>query len=155
VAPGDVEGLLSLPQLSCARIVMWHFHSLRWRRGSRRGGRYATHLNSGHDLMEEFIACRVWPLAHGWAFGEIIPRQMPTLGDKLVRSPAFVVDLHGRDAVTFVLEVESEAVKIVEKYALKTEMLRRWDIHGSKVRLNRVFELNKLPYDPYPERGLR
>jgi hypothetical protein len=105
--------------------------------------------------MEEFIACRVWPLAHGWAFGEIIPRQMPTLGDKLVRSPAFVVDLHGRDAVTFVLEVESEAVKIVEKYALKTEMLRRWDIHGSKVRLNRVFELNKLPYDPYPERGLR
>jgi hypothetical protein len=76
---------------------------------------------------------------------------MPTLGDKLVRSPAFAVDLRGRYAATFVREVESEAVKIVGKYALKTEMLRSSDIHGSNVRLNRVFELNKLPYGPYPE----
>jgi hypothetical protein len=27
----------------------------------------------------------------------------------------------------------------------KTETLRSWDIHGSNVRLNRVFELNHLP----------
>jgi hypothetical protein len=32
----------------------------------------------------------------------------------------------------------------------RTESLRSWDIHGSNVRLNRVFELNRLPYGGYP-----
>jgi hypothetical protein len=60
-----------------------------------------------------------------------------------VRSPAFVVDLRGRDMDAFVREVEAEAVKIVGKYAPRTETLRSWDIHGSNARLNRVFELNR------------
>jgi hypothetical protein len=33
----------------------------------------------------------------------------------------------------------------------KTEMLKNWYICGSNVRLNRVFELNSLPYSPYLE----
>jgi hypothetical protein len=32
----------------------------------------------------------------------------------------------------------------------KTETLQSWDISGSNVRLNRVFELNRLPYVGYP-----
>jgi hypothetical protein len=95
-------------------------------------------LSSGRDLVEEFINCGVWSLAHGWGLGEIRPCRMPTLGDKMVRSPAFVVDLRGRDAAAFVQEVESEAIKIVGKYVPKTKMLKSWDIHGSNVRLNRV-----------------
>jgi hypothetical protein len=31
----------------------------------------------------------------------------------------------------------------------KTETLRSWDIRDSNVRLNRVFELNRLPYGGY------
>jgi hypothetical protein len=50
-----------------------------------------------------------------------------------------------------VREVESEAIKIVVKYVPKTEMLKCWDIRGSNVRLNRVFELNILSYGPYSE----
>jgi hypothetical protein len=69
----------------------------------------------------------------------------------LVRSPAFVVDLHGRSSAAFVREVEAEAVKIVGKYVPRTETLRSWDIRGSNVRLNRVFELNSLPYAGYPK----
>jgi hypothetical protein len=42
--------------------------------------RYAARLSSGRDLVEEFIAYGVWPLAHGWTLGEITPRPMPTLG---------------------------------------------------------------------------
>jgi hypothetical protein len=79
------------------------------------------------------------------------PHRMPTLGGQLVRSPAFTVDLRGRDAAAFVREVETEAVKIVGKYAPKTETLRSWDIRGSNARLNRVFELNHLSYGAYPE----
>jgi hypothetical protein len=37
------------------------------------------------------------------------------LWDKMVRSPAFAVDLRGRDATAFVREVKWEAIKIVGK----------------------------------------
>jgi hypothetical protein len=40
-------------------------------------------------------------------------------------------------------------VRIVGRYVLRTEALRSWDIRGSNVRLNRVFELNRLPYVGY------
>jgi hypothetical protein len=76
---------------------------------------------------------------------------MPTLGDQLVRSPVFALDLRGRDVAAFVREVEAEAMKIVGKYVSKMETLRSWDIRGSNARLNRVFELNHLSYGGYPE----
>jgi hypothetical protein len=41
-------------------------------------------------------------------------------------------------------------VRIVGRYAPRTEGLRSWDIRGSNVRLNQVFELNCLPYGGYP-----
>jgi hypothetical protein len=104
--------------------------------------RYVDRLSSGRDLVEEFIAYEVLALAHGWTLGEVTSRRMPTLGSKLVRCPAFAMDLRDRDATVFVREVEAEDVKIVGKYALKTETLRSWDIHGSNARLNHVFQLN-------------
>jgi hypothetical protein len=75
---------------------------------------------------------------------------MPTLGGQMVRSPVFVVDLRGRDAAAFVRDIEVEAMKIVRKYVPKTETLRSWDIHGSNIRLNCVFELNHFSYGGYP-----
>jgi hypothetical protein len=67
-----------------------------------------------------------------------------------VRSPAFALDLHGRDPAAFVREVEDGAVRIVGRYVPRTEAQRSWDIRGSNDRLNRVFELNRLPYGGYP-----
>jgi hypothetical protein len=87
---------------------------------------------------------------HGWAFGEVCPRQMPSLGEQLVRSPALALDLRGRDPAAFVCEVEDGAVRIVGRYVPGTEALRSWDIRGSNVRLNMVFKLNCLPYGGYP-----
>jgi hypothetical protein len=74
---------------------------------------------------------------------------MPTLGDRLVRSPAFAVDLRGWNPAAFVREVEAEAAKIVGRYVPRTETLWSWDIRGSNVWLNRVFELNQLLYAGY------
>jgi hypothetical protein len=67
-----------------------------------------------------------------------------------VRSPAFALDLHSRDPAAFVREAEDGAVRIVGRYVPKTEGQRSWDIRGSNDRLNRVFELNRLPYGGYP-----
>jgi hypothetical protein len=107
-------------------------------------------MSSGHDLVEEFIGYGVWPLAHGWALGEVCPREMPSLGGQRVRSPAFALDLHGWDPAAFVREAEDGATHIVGRYVPRTEALWSWDILGSNVRLNRVFELNRLPYSGYP-----
>ena len=75
---------------------------------------------------------------------------MPSLGEQLVQSPAFVLDQRGLDPAAFVREVEDRAVRIVGRYVPRTEGLWSWDIRGSNVRLNRVFELNRLPYGGYP-----
>jgi hypothetical protein len=112
--------------------------------------RCAARMSSGRDLVEEFIGYGEWPLAHGWALGEVCPREMPSLGGQRVRSPAFALDLHGRDPATFVREAEDGTTRIVGRYVPRTEGLRSWDIRGSNVRLNRVFELNCLPYGGYP-----
>jgi hypothetical protein len=67
-----------------------------------------------------------------------------------VRSPAFTLDLRGRDPAAFVREAEDDAARIVGCYVPKTEGLQSWDIRGSNDRLNQVFELNRLPYGGYP-----
>jgi hypothetical protein len=92
----------------------------------------------------------VWPLAQGWALGEVCPREMPSLGGRKVRSPLFALDVRGRDPATVVREAEDGAVRIVGRYVPKTEAQRSWDIRGSNDLLNRVFELNCLLYGGYP-----
>jgi hypothetical protein len=113
--------------------------------------RYVACLSSGRDLVEESVAYDVWPLAHMWDLGKVKLRPMPFLDDRMVQSPTFAIDLRGRDAAAFIREVESEAVKIIGKYVSKIELIRSWDIRGSNVRLNWVFELNSLRYSPYSE----
>jgi hypothetical protein len=110
----------------------------------------AARMSSGRDMVEEFVGYGVWPLAHGWALGEVCPREMPSQGGQRVRSPAFALDLRGRDPAAFVREAEDGAARIVGSYMPKTEGLQSWDIRGSNDRLNRVFELNRLPYGGYP-----
>jgi hypothetical protein len=89
-------------------------------------------------------------LAHGWALGEVCPRQMPFHGGRVVRSTAFALNLQSRDPAAFVREAEDGAVRLVGRYVPRTEGQRSWEIRGSNDRLNRVFELNQLPYDGYP-----
>jgi hypothetical protein len=112
--------------------------------------RIVARTSSGRDLVEEFIGYGVWPLAHGWALGEVCSREMPSLGGQKVRSPPFALDVRGRDPTAVVHEAEDGVVRIVGRYVPKTEGLQSWDIRGSNDRLNRVFELNRLPYGGYP-----
>jgi hypothetical protein len=152
VVGGEVEDLPGLPAAVMCSHCYVAFPSFEVAEGDsdEEALRGAARMSSGRDLVEEFIGYGVWPLAHGWALGEVCPRQMPSLGDQLVRSPAFALDLRGRDPATFVREVEYGAVWIVGRYVSRTEALRSWDIRGSNVRLNRVFELNRLSYGGYP-----
>jgi hypothetical protein len=152
VSRGEVKDLPGLPVVVMCSHCYVAFPPFEVAEDDRDEGalRCATRMSSGRDLVEEFIGYGVWPLAHGWALGEVCPRQMSSLGEQQVRSPAFTVDLRGRDPAAFVCEVEDEAVRIVGRYVSRTEALQSWDIRGSNVRLNRVFKLNHLSYDGYP-----
>jgi hypothetical protein len=152
VAGGEVEDLPGLPAAMMCSHCYVAFPPFDVAEDDSDEGalRCAAHMSSERDLVEEFIGYGVWPLAHGWALGEVCPRQMPSLGGQLVRSPAFALDLRGQDPAAVVREAEDGAVRIVGRYVPRTEALRSWDIRGSNVRLNRVFELNRLPYGGYP-----
>jgi hypothetical protein len=152
VSGGEVEDLPGLPAtVMCSHCyVAFSPFEVVEDDGDEGALRCAACMSSGRDSVEEFIGNGVWPLAHGWALGKVCPRQMPSLGKQLVRSPAFALDLCSRDPAAFVREVEDGAVKIVGRYVPRTEALRSWDIRGSNVHLNLVFELNRLPYGGYP-----
>jgi hypothetical protein len=152
VSEGKVENHLGLPvAVMCSHYYVAYPQFEVAEDDENEGAlRCAARMSSGRDLVEEFIGYGVWPLAHGWALGEVCPHEIPSLGGQQVRSPAFALDLRGRDPAAFVHEAEDGVVRIVGCYVPRTEALRSWDIRGSNVRLNRVFELNRLPYDGYP-----
>jgi hypothetical protein len=152
VSGGEVEGLPSLPAAIMCSHCYVAFPPFVVAEDDKDEGAlcYAVRLSSGRDLVEEFIGYGLWPLAHGWVLGEVCPCRMPSLVDQLVQSPAFALDPQGRNPAAFVREVEAEASKIVGRYVPRTETVRSWDIHGSNVHLNHVFELNRLPYGDYP-----
>jgi hypothetical protein len=152
VSKGEVEDHLGLPvAVMCSHYYVAYPQFEVAEDDENEGAlRCTARMSSGRDLVEEFIRYGVWPLVHGWALGEVCPREMPSLGGQRVRCPAFALDLHGRDPAVFVREAEDGAARIVGRYVPRTEALRSWDIRGSKVHLNRVFELNRLPYGGYP-----
>jgi hypothetical protein len=91
VAGGEVEDLPGLPAVVMCSHCYVAFPPFDVAEDDSDEGalRCAARMSSGHDLVEEFIGYGVWPLVHGWALGEVCPRQMPSLGKQLVRSPSF------------------------------------------------------------------
>jgi hypothetical protein len=152
VSEGEVENHPGLPvAVMCSHYyVAYPQFEVAEDDGNEGALRCAARMSSERDLVEEFIGYGVWPLAHGWTLGEVCPREMPSLGGQRVRSLAFALDLRGRDPAAFVREAEDGVVRIVGRYVPRTEALWSWDIRGSNVRLNRVFELNCLSYGGYP-----
>jgi hypothetical protein len=97
VAEGTVEGQPGLPvAVMCSHYYVAYPQFEVAEKDENEGAlRCAARMSSGRDLVEEFVGYGVWPLARGWALGEVCPRQMPSRGGMLVRSPAFALDLHG------------------------------------------------------------
>jgi hypothetical protein len=115
VSGGEVEDLPGLPAAIMCSHCYVAFPPFEVAEDDEDEGalRYAARMSSRRDLVEEFIGYGVWPLPHGWVLGEVCSQRMPTLGDQLVRSPAFAFDLRGRNPAAFVREVEAKAARIV------------------------------------------
>jgi hypothetical protein len=61
--------------------------------------------SSDQDLVEEYMACRVWPLGHIWSVGLVEHNSFPGFARQLL-SPPFAVDLCGRSGGVIMKEIE-------------------------------------------------
>jgi hypothetical protein len=75
VAVGEVEDLPGLPAVVlCSHCyVAFPPFEVAEDDSDEEALRCAACKSSGRDLVEEFIGYGVWPLAHGWALGEVCP----------------------------------------------------------------------------------
>ena len=122
----DTKGVSGLPPSILCSHCNIAFPQFKLKKGDKGEDalRRVARMSSCRDLVEGFIACGVWPLAHGWDIGAVKLRLMPFLDNHMVLNPAFAIELWGRDAFAFIREVEVEAVRIVGKYSVRIEMTR-------------------------------
>lgn len=63
---GHRRGAWSAPYIMCSHCyVAFPQYKVKKGDGGEEALRHAARLSSGRDLVEEFVACGVWPLAHG------------------------------------------------------------------------------------------
>jgi hypothetical protein len=79
---------------------------------------FACRILGGHDVIEEFVAAKVWPLAHGWKPNEITHISVDWMVSK-VPFPRFGLHLpEGMSLDDFISEVEKKDCVMVGKLTL-------------------------------------
>jgi len=79
----------------------------------------ATGVISGGDVVEEFLAAKIWPLSSGWLPGSFAKLEISGLKDKLSFPKFGLKKPKGISDDLIVEEVEQEAVVLVVPYTLK------------------------------------
>jgi hypothetical protein len=112
----------------------------------------ATHSISGRDIVEEYMACGLYPLSASFGLGEIEDGEMPVSKINLPMPKFPIARLLGETNNRFRARVELAVENVVGSYA-------HWE-HDvcitavpNKGRLNRVFEQAGMPYGPQLEPG--
>jgi hypothetical protein len=106
---------------------------------------WASKHIGGRDVMEEFIACNVWPLVVGISFEQVKVDVTPVSKLKVLL-PRFVV-AHEDDA-KFLARVEKEPRVLVGSYTCPEH--EACATLPNNNRLNRILELTGVAYGPRP-----
>ena len=101
---------------------------------------------NNRDLVEEFCAVGICPLAEDFSVGEMEKLILPAGTE--VPVPKLDADLRGMTATAFVPWVERCAGKYLSSYSSSEEKNIR--AKGSKVRFNRILMRAKISYPPRP-----
>jgi hypothetical protein len=100
----------------------------------------ATSLFGGHDAVEEFLACGLWPL--GEQFGFRVETKEPSLSKVMVLMPQITTAIGERESeAKFVARIENAKNLLVGKYNIAEHKAYQGLQHG---RLNRIFELARV-----------
>jgi hypothetical protein len=78
----------------------------------------ASTILGGRDIIEEFVAARIWPISYGWAPTEIVNFNVNWAAQE-VPFPIFGIQLRvGRSADDFILEIERTMNLMIGKYTM-------------------------------------
>jgi hypothetical protein len=102
----------------------------------------AIHLAStiigGRDIVEEFVAARIWSISYGWAPAEIAHFNFNWAAQQ-VPFPKFGIKLReGQSAKDFMLEIERRVILMIGEYTLN-ECKAYKALVKHKRKINRVF----------------
>jgi hypothetical protein len=107
----------------------------------------------GYDTIEEYVACRIYPLAASFTF-ESVPLGMTLMSKVETPLPLFAVGtIAVEHADHFLAEAETEAEKVLGSFGPREyDALRVVNVPNDS-RLNRILEHMGVPYFPRPEPG--
>jgi hypothetical protein len=107
----------------------------------------ATSLIGGHNVVEEFLACGLWPL--GELFGFRVETKESPLSKVMVLMPLITITImEWESEAKFVAHVENAANLLVGNY----NIVEHKAYQGLRYsRLNRIFELARVLCQPRPE----
>jgi hypothetical protein len=105
----------------------------------------------GRDAIEEYVACKIYPLAASFGF-ETVPLGMTPVSKVKTPLPLFVVGTIAMEhADHFLAEVETEPKRVLGIFGPREyDALRVTNILNGG-RLNRVLEQMGVPYFPRPQ----
>jgi hypothetical protein len=98
----------------------------------------ASTILGGRDIIEEFVAARIWPISHGWAPTQIVNFNVKWAAQE-VPFPKFSIQLRdGQSADDFMLEIERRVNLMIGEYTMN-EYKAYKALVKHKRRINRVF----------------
>jgi hypothetical protein len=98
----------------------------------------ASTILGGRDIVEEFVAARIWPISYAWAPSEIVYFNVNWASQE-VPFPKFGIKLReGQSANAFMLEVEKKVTLMIGEYTMN-EYKAYKALVKHKRKINRVF----------------
>jgi hypothetical protein len=98
----------------------------------------ASTILGGRDIVEEFVAARIWPISHGWAPNEIAHFNVNWAAQE-VPFPKFCIEMgDGQSTDDFLLDVEKRVNLMIDEYTMNEYKVYK-SLVKNKRRINRVF----------------
>jgi hypothetical protein len=98
----------------------------------------ASTILGGRDIIEEFVAAKIWPISCGWAPNEIVYFSV-NWATQEVPFPKFGIKLaEGQSADAFMIEIEKRVALMIGEYTMN-EYKAYKALVKHKRRINRVF----------------
>jgi hypothetical protein len=98
----------------------------------------ASTILGGRDIIEEFVAARVWPISNGWSPTELVYYNV-NWADQKVPFPKFGIKLReGQSAKNFMDEVEKRVNVMVGEYTMNEYKAYKALVRHRK-KINRIF----------------
>jgi hypothetical protein len=107
-------------------------------RSSENAFHLASTILGGRDIIEEFVAARIWLISYGWGPTEIVNINVNWAAQE-VSFPKFGLQLReGQSADDFMLEIERRVNLLIGEYTMN-EYKAYKNLVKHKKRINRVF----------------